>query len=136
MRGQIAHFGFRLEKKTLMVLVMLFVCVPFVNAQFYQGYQTTFGKNRVQYQEFLWTFYRFKNFDTYFYVGGKEKRFDRNTKENDMKKELEKYVEFLTKNYQGTIFMDINEHGKHGAAHWQLAFPAFFDYWSLQMNSK
>ncbi|MFN5224539.1 MAG: hypothetical protein ACK5DJ_10160 [Bacteroidota bacterium] len=72
MRGQIAHFGFRLEKKTLMVLVMLFVCVPFVNAQFYQGYQTTFGKNRVQYQEFLWTFYRFKNFDTYFYVGGKE----------------------------------------------------------------
>ena len=43
-----------------------------VQAQFYQGYQTTFGKNRVQHQEFLWTFYRFKNFDTYFYVGGKE----------------------------------------------------------------
>jgi hypothetical protein len=41
-------------------------------AQFYQGYQTTFGKNRVQYQDFLWTFYRFKNFDTYFYLGGKE----------------------------------------------------------------
>jgi Tol biopolymer transport system component len=41
-------------------------------AQFYQGYQTTFGKNRVQYNEFLWTFYRFKNFDTYFYLGGKE----------------------------------------------------------------
>ncbi|WP_312136914.1 alpha/beta hydrolase-fold protein [Sphingobacterium sp.] len=78
----------------------------------------------------------YKSQTFYFYVGGKEKRFDRNTKENDMKKELEKYVEFLTKNYQGTIFMDINEHGKHGAAHWQLAFPAFFDYWSLQMNSK
>jgi len=42
------------------------------HAQFYQGYQTTFGKNRVQHQEFFWTFYRFKNFDTYFYLGGKE----------------------------------------------------------------
>jgi len=43
-----------------------------LSAQFYQGYQTTFGKNRVQYNDFYWTFYRFKNFDTYFYVGGKE----------------------------------------------------------------
>jgi Tol biopolymer transport system component len=42
------------------------------SAQFYQGYQTTFGKNRVQYNDFFWTFYRFKNFDTYFYLGGKE----------------------------------------------------------------
>ena len=42
-------------------------------AQFYQGYQMDFGKNRVQHQEFLWTYYRFKNFDTYFYIGGKDK---------------------------------------------------------------
>jgi Tol biopolymer transport system component len=32
----------------------------------------TFGKNRVQYQEFLWTFYKFDDFDTYFYLNGKE----------------------------------------------------------------
>lgn len=31
-----------------------------------------FGKNRVQYNDFLWTFYRFKGFDTYFYLGGQE----------------------------------------------------------------
>lgn len=30
-----------------------------------------FGKNRVQYKEFVWQFYRQKKFDTYFYVGGK-----------------------------------------------------------------
>ncbi|MFM7768812.1 MAG: hypothetical protein ACKO9S_13260, partial [Bacteroidota bacterium] len=72
MCGRVAQFGSGIEKKTLLVLLLLFVCAPFANAQFYQGYQTTFGKNRVQYQEFLWTFYRFKNFDTYFYVGGKE----------------------------------------------------------------
>ena len=31
-----------------------------------------FGKNRVQYREFLWQFYRFDKFDTYYYVNGKE----------------------------------------------------------------
>ncbi len=41
-------------------------------AQFYQGSQMSFGKNRVQYNDFYWTFYRFKNYDVYFYVGGKE----------------------------------------------------------------
>ena len=31
-----------------------------------------FGKNRVQYREFLWQYYRFDKYDTYFYVNGKE----------------------------------------------------------------
>ncbi len=31
-----------------------------------------FGKNRVQYIDFYWQYYRFDKFDTYFYVGGKE----------------------------------------------------------------
>ena len=31
-----------------------------------------FGKNRVQYKEFLWSFYKYKYFDVYFYRGGKE----------------------------------------------------------------
>ena len=44
----------------------------FANAQFYQGSQMTFGKNRVQYTDFYWTYYKFKNYDVYFYVGGKE----------------------------------------------------------------
>ncbi|RLD61860.1 MAG: hypothetical protein DRJ01_07150 [Bacteroidetes bacterium] len=32
----------------------------------------SFGKNRVQYIDFYWQYYRFDKFDTYFYVGGKE----------------------------------------------------------------
>lgn len=31
-----------------------------------------FGKNRVQYKDFFWQYFRFQKFDTYFYVGGKE----------------------------------------------------------------
>ncbi len=41
-------------------------------AQFYNGTQMSFGKNRVQYTNFEWTFYQFKRFDAYFYKGGKE----------------------------------------------------------------
>jgi Tol biopolymer transport system component len=42
------------------------------NAQFYQGSYNEFGKNRVQYREFLWQQYRFQEFDTYFYEGGQQ----------------------------------------------------------------
>ncbi len=41
-------------------------------AQFYNGSNMTFGKNRVQYREFLWTYYKFDDIDTYFYRNGKE----------------------------------------------------------------
>ncbi|NNF01544.1 MAG: hypothetical protein HKN22_02575, partial [Bacteroidia bacterium] len=41
-----------------------------LNAQFYRGTQMEFGKNRVQYGDFYWRFYRFKNFDAYAYKGG------------------------------------------------------------------
>jgi hypothetical protein len=40
------------------------------NSQFYNGHQMEFGKNRVQFNEFEWFYYRFEKFDTYFYAGG------------------------------------------------------------------
>ena len=43
-----------------------------LDAQFYNGTKIDFGKNRVQYDEFQWQFYRFNNYETYFYTGGKE----------------------------------------------------------------
>lgn len=55
---------------TIAILLMVFSLPS--SAQFTRGTQMTFGKNRVQYNEFLWSFYRFKNFDTYFYLGGQE----------------------------------------------------------------
>ncbi len=43
-----------------------------VRGQFYDGSNMTFGKNRVQFDEFEWQYFRFKNYETYFYTGGKE----------------------------------------------------------------
>jgi hypothetical protein len=42
------------------------------NAQFYNGMQMTFGKNRVQFTEKYWKFYRFERFDVYSYENGTE----------------------------------------------------------------
>jgi Tol biopolymer transport system component len=41
-------------------------------AQFYSGSQTDFGKNRVKYKTFFWTFYGYERYDVYFYEQGKE----------------------------------------------------------------
>ncbi len=34
--------------------------------------QMNFGKNRVQYDHFFWTYYRYERFDIYYYLGGKQ----------------------------------------------------------------
>lgn len=53
------------------VLLLMFGSSP-LKAQFYNGSNMTFGKNRVQWDNTIWTFYRFDDFDTYFYLNGKE----------------------------------------------------------------
>ncbi|MBL7138818.1 MAG: PD40 domain-containing protein [Bacteroidales bacterium] len=45
---------------------------PSLHAQFYNGSQLTFGKSRVQFNDFFWTYFRFDKFDTYFYLNGRE----------------------------------------------------------------
>ena len=40
--------------------------------QFYSGSQLNFGKSRVQYNDFLWLYFKFEKFDTYYYLNGKE----------------------------------------------------------------
>jgi hypothetical protein len=58
--------------KTLIIFLFSFLVCMDVPAQFYNGSQMSFGKNRVQYNEFFWTYYKYENFDVYFYLGGKE----------------------------------------------------------------
>lgn len=41
-------------------------------AQFYQGSNVEFGKNRVQYKEFEWFYYPGENFEVYYYIGGEQ----------------------------------------------------------------
>lgn len=58
------------KHSVLLFIFMLFLGLE-IQAQFYNGTQTSFGQNRVQYRDFEWQFYRFDKYETYFYTGGK-----------------------------------------------------------------
>src|SRR5574344_2352745 len=56
------------------ILCFVLFCCGIMNdgtAQFYNGSQLSFGKNRVQYQDQNWQYYRTNQFDVYFYPTGK-----------------------------------------------------------------
>ncbi len=64
-----------LSKKWLLpaiVGIFCFLQIGVSNAQFYNGMQMNFGKNRIQYQEFNWMYYRSDRCDVYFYPKGKQ----------------------------------------------------------------
>jgi hypothetical protein len=58
------------KKYTILALFFLLSAIQ-LSGQFYYGTQMTFGKNRVQYNDFYWYFYRYEKFDAYFNQSGK-----------------------------------------------------------------
>lgn len=64
-----------------------------LQAQFYNGSALTFGKNRVQYNNFQWSYFQFERFDTYFYLNGKELALFTASYAQDQIKETEKKLE-------------------------------------------
>ena len=58
--------------KKLIIIVAACILYSNANCQFYNGLQMSFGKNRVQYNDFYWQFYRFDNFDCYFNEYGRD----------------------------------------------------------------
>ena len=58
------------RKKYTILLALLLATAPLVHAQFYNGMNMPFGKNRVQWSDFHWSYYLNDNFDVYFYQGG------------------------------------------------------------------
>lgn len=53
-------------------LVLIMLLLIGIQGSYAQGPQTKFGKNRVQYNEFVWNFYETDNFIIYYYQGGQE----------------------------------------------------------------
>jgi hypothetical protein len=51
--------------------MLLMLCFN-ARGQFYNGLQNDFGKNRIQYKQRDWQFYRFDKYDVYFYQNGAE----------------------------------------------------------------
>ena len=57
--------------KIVSILFVIFTMTQNSNGQYYQGINMPFGKNRIQYKDFLWSYYRFDRYDIYFYEGGR-----------------------------------------------------------------
>ncbi|MDR1793553.1 MAG: hypothetical protein LBR36_08990 [Bacteroidales bacterium] len=58
--------------KILIICIGLILSLLHTEAQFYNGYNLTFGKNRIQYENRVWNYYRTPIVDIYYYSQGKE----------------------------------------------------------------
>ena len=59
-------FRRQLAAKALLWLGVAAACHSTARAQFYTGSEMSFGRKRVQYEKFFWSYYRFDGFDVYF----------------------------------------------------------------------
>ena len=78
----------------LAVIALQMLCGFRAAAQFYNGSELSFGKNRVQYQNFNWTYYRTDDFDVYFYPTGKMLAQYTAWKAPQYIEEIEKYLNY------------------------------------------
>ncbi len=58
-------------KNVILSFLLMLISVQ-LTGQFFYGYRQDFGKNRVQYTQFDWVFYRFERYDVYFYTRNDE----------------------------------------------------------------
>jgi len=93
-----------------MTVALLVLASNSAVAQFYNGSQMDFGKNRVQYEKTDWFFYRFDRFDVYFYQGG-EKLAEYTMRASDRAiHDLEKTFDYtLDKRIQVVIYNKLSE---------------------------
>jgi hypothetical protein len=95
------------------LIVTLMTCAFFINAsaQFYNGHQMTFGKNKVQYFNYYWSFYRFDDFDCYFNEYGRD--LAQFTSEYATKKlaEIEDYFDYTLE--KRIIFIIFNKNAEY-----------------------
>ena len=60
------------KRLSIIILFLLLSSALKLQAQFYYGMQMDFGKNRIQYQDFNWTYFDYERIRVYFYAGGNE----------------------------------------------------------------
>lgn len=66
-----SRFSAKGSLRFLGLLLLFLFFHPFCRAQFYTGSDMAFGRKRVQYEKFVWMYYRFEGFDVYFTSQGK-----------------------------------------------------------------
>ena len=80
--------------RLLFLLVFSLLLSPVAKGQFYYGLQQQFGKNRVQYHDFTWSYYRCSDYDVYYYRNSREVAQYVAEFAGKTIKEFEKYLDF------------------------------------------
>jgi hypothetical protein len=94
----------------LLPALIFFLCLSPLksNAQFYSGSQMDFGKNRVKYDNFFWTYYIYDRYDVYYYEEGKDLA---NYVSKSAKKQMEAVERLFDYSFDGKIqFICYNKH--------------------------
>jgi len=76
------------------ILFLLLIVPALAEAQFYNGSQTDFGKNRVQFQDFKWQYMRFQKYEVYYNIGGRELAVYTARAAKDHMADIEKFLDF------------------------------------------
>ncbi len=110
-----------------LLLVLLVLMASVAQAQFYNGMNMPFGKNRVQWSDFHWSYYMNDNFDVYYYQGGNDLARYAQAYAKDQIPKLEtrlnsrfsKKIQFIVFNSKGdfkqsNIGLEENENGNTG----------------------
>jgi len=97
--------------KILILFIGLFGVSFNVFGQFYNGLQTSFGKNRIQYDnERTWSYFRYKKYDVYFYQGGLSLAVYSTTYINKEIKKMSKILDYdLQKKIRFIFFNDLSD---------------------------
>ncbi|MEG1573055.1 MAG: hypothetical protein RR328_05845, partial [Bacteroidales bacterium] len=83
------------KARLLSVSLFLLLLLPGpLTAQFYTGSELSFGRKRVQYETFFWSYYRFSGFDVYFNKQGKNLALYTSNYVQNHLKEMQKRVGF------------------------------------------
>ena len=89
-------------------LILSFFCLS-SQAQ-NQSTQTFFGKSRIQYKTFNWSFFRTTNFDIYYYQEGRELAQFTAQEVNKIKNEIEQYMNYrLDGRYQFIVYRKLSD---------------------------
>ena len=85
-----------LQTKKILLFCLFSLFFSTVFGQFYNGSHLTFGKSRIQFQDFNWQFYRNPQFDVYFYPNSRPIADYINVVAPEMIKEIETYFNFTS----------------------------------------
>ena len=104
-------------RQIVLIISLLFFCALFANAQVST---VEYGRNRVQYKNFKWTYYQTRNFNTYYYEGGNHlATFTAQVAEEELSN-IEEFVEYGLQRRANIVITTVSPITNNPTSAWEL----------------